>query len=123
MKQQRGKKKYIGLLCFALVLFGFNGWAEAATELNWDRNTESDMLQYRVYACSVKGCTAAKGVTPTATVSQTAVGVRLKWSLPVDTEGALVVTAVDTSNNESGATVSVPFDTKAPAVPSGVQTQ
>ena len=89
----------------------------AATELAWDRNTEVDMLQYRVYACTVKGCTAAKGVTPTATVPQVIVGVVPKWPLPANTEGAAVVTAVDTSNNESGASVSVPFDTKAPAIP------
>ena len=106
-KKKSGKKKYVGVLCFVLVLFGFSSFAEAATELAWDRNTEVDMLQYRVYACTVKACTASKGVTPTATIAQTATGVRPRWPLPLDTEGALVVTAVDTSNNESGATVAV----------------
>lgn len=116
--------KYLVLCLIAVsLLCAFGSLSEAATEANWDRNTEVDMLQYRVYSCIVKGCTATKGVTPTATVPQTAVGTRPKWSLPLDTEGALVVTAVDTSNNESGASVSVPFDTKAPTVPSGVQTQ
>ena len=123
MKKKGGKKQYLGLLCCVLVLVGFSGWAEAATDLTWDRNIESDMLQYRIYTCTVRGCTAVKGATPTATVPQTLVGVRPQWSLPTNTEGAAVVTAVDTSNNESGASVQAPFDTKAPAVPSGVQTQ
>ena len=98
-------------------------WAAAATEANWARNSEADLLQYRVYTCQVKGCTAVKGVTPAATIPQTAAGVRPKWTLPVNVEGALAVTAVDTSNNESGASVSVPFDTMAPAIPTDVQTQ
>ena len=110
-------KRLVFIAMCVLALVGWASWLQAATELAWDRNTEVDMLQYRVYSCAVKGCTAVKGVTPTATIPQVIVGAVPKWPLPANTEGAAVVTAVDTSNNESGATVSVPFDTKAPAIP------
>ena len=84
-------KVVMGLvLCLAVLPWS----AEAATEMSWARNSETDMLQYRVYACVVKDCVAVKGVTPTAIIPQTAAGVRPKWTLMQNTEGAAVVTAV-----------------------------
>lgn len=111
----------LAALCIACALALAPTIAAAATEANWARNGEADLLQYRVYTCLVKGCTAVKGATAAAVIPQTASGVRPKWDLPQGAEGALAVTAVDTSNNESGASVSVPFDTAPPAIPTDVQ--
>lgn len=110
------------------VLFiglGFAGLANAATEANWARNAEADTKEYNVYACQPAGCTVTKNVAMKVTpaIPQTATGVRPKWLLPGNLEGSVGVTAVDNSGNESGLSVPVPFDTKAPAIPADVQTQ
>lgn len=108
----------IGLVLGCLL--GFVGWADAATNANWARNSETDVASYKVYACQPAGCVPTK-TTVTSMVPQPAVGVRPSWLLPVNLEGSVAVTAVDTSGNESGLSVAVPFDTKAPAIPADLQ--
>jgi len=115
------KKRLLGLILVLSVLCLFVPWASAATKADWARNSEAYMASYKVYACQPAGCVPTK-TTVTATISQTAVGVRPSWTLPVNLEGTVAVTAVDTSGNESGLSVAVPFDTKAPVVPTDVQT-
>jgi hypothetical protein len=98
--------------------------AQAATVADWARNAETDMSGYNVYACLTKGCVVAKSPAQfQVAVPQTAAGVRPRWTLPVGQEGALAISAVDVSGNESGLSVSVPFDSKAPAIPLDVKTQ
>jgi len=114
-------QRIIGLSVLLVSLLGYAEWANAATKADWARNGEVDLGSYRVYACQPKGCVPTK-TTVTATVVQTAVGVRPQWLLPLDLEGTVAVTAVDTSGNESGLSVAVPFDTKAPTTPVDLQT-
>ena len=104
-----------------LFVLGYAGWVSAATKADWARNGEADVATYKVYACQPAGCVPTK-TTVTATVPQTTVGVRPSWTLPVNLEGTVAVTAVDTAGNESGLSVAVPFDTKAPTTPVDLQT-
>jgi hypothetical protein len=113
--------KSIIILSSLVLCLSCAGWAHAATNANWARNAEADVASYKVYACQPAGCVPTKTIV-TATVPQTTVGVRPSWTLPVNLEGTVAVTAVDLSGNESGLSVAVPFDTKAPVVPTDVQT-
>lgn len=117
------KSLHVVLMGSLLAVVLCAGLAEAGNA-NWARNAEPDMAGYNIYVCLSPGCTASK--TPAmkqgGMVPQSAVGSRPSWTLPTGLEGGFSVTAVDLSGNESGATVSVPFDQKAPATPSDVQT-
>jgi hypothetical protein len=107
---------FIGLFA-VLALFTITAPAFAGT-LQWDRNTEADMDHYNVYACLVPGCTVLQSSAmklPNAIV-QPAAGIVPSTPLPVG-EGVVAVSAVDHAGNESGLSVSIPFDAKAPAVP------
>jgi hypothetical protein len=101
-----------------IVWCGMVGVGHAAN-LAWDRNTEGDMSHYRVYACFTKGCAVVQNnaMLQPGTVAQTAVGTVPTWPLPAGKEGTVAVSAVDTSFNESGLSVSVPFDVVSPATP------
>lgn len=103
------------VLVFLIVFF--IGKAHALT-LQWDRNVESDVKDYGVYACFVKGCAVVKSTATLQTfVGQSVVGSFPIWPLPPGIEGAVSVTARDTSLNESGLSVSVFFDAAAPSIP------
>ena len=96
-----------------------------AKDLVWDRNTETDMQDYQVWACETVNCVVVKSqANLKATVPQTAAGVSPKWTLPATLlEGSIAVSARDQSLNESGLSVSVPFDQKAPAIPANPRLQ
>ena len=91
-------------------------WAYADTLLEWDRNTD-DTVKYNVYVCSVKNCVVSTASLKSADIPQTAVGVVPNFTLPLNTEGTVAVTATDAANNESGLSVFIPFDKKAPIIP------
>ena len=102
------------------ILFLCWASAAAAATLVWDRNSESDMKDYQVWACFTLNCVVVKSPAnlQPGTVPQTASGV--KPSVAFDTtnkEGSVAVSARDQSLNESGLSVAVPFDQKAPAIP------
>lgn len=90
-----------------------------AKDLVWDRNTEADMQDYQVWACETPSCVVLKTqANLKATIPQTAAGVVPKWTIPATMlEGSVAVSARDQSLNESGLSVAVPFDQKAPAIP------
>jgi hypothetical protein len=115
------------LLGISLLVLSWScaGLASAATEGNWARNSEADLSGYNVYACFTVGCTVTKtaAMKQSPAITQTAVGLRPRWILPTGQDGVFAVTAFDTSANESGLSVSVPFSTTAPAIPSDVRTQ
>lgn len=93
--------------------------ASAAT-LEWDRNAEPDMKDYQVWACFTPSCVVIKApaMLQPLTVTQPAVGVKPTFSLDIaNKEGAAAVSARDLTLNESGLSVPVPFDGKAPATP------
>lgn len=96
-----------------------------AKDLIWDRNSETDMQDYQVWACQTVNCVVLKTqANLLATVPQTASGVLPKWTLPSTlTEGSMAVSARDKSLNESGLSVPVPFDQVSPAVPANPRLQ
>lgn len=104
-------------LMLAAGLIG--GTAHAAT-LEWDRNAESDMKDYQVWACFTPSCVVIKapGMLQPGTVLQPPVGTKPTATLDiVNKEGSVAVSARDLSLNESGLSVAVPFDQKAPGTP------
>ena len=112
----------IGLFAF-FAFFAITAPAFAGS-LQWDLNTEADMDHYNVYACLSPGCTvlqspAMKQPNP---VVQPAAGIVPSTPLPVG-EGVMAVSAVDHSGNESGLSVSIPFDAKAPTAPVNLRIQ
>lgn len=89
-----------------------------ALTASWNPNAETDMKEYGVYMCKVKGCAVQRipeqQVAVVPHVNGTA---RPTWVLPNQLEGTLAVTARDTSGNESELSNQVPFDSLAPKVP------
>ena len=108
-------KTLILVFGFLVLLAGVAG----AASLEWDRNVESDMANYRVYACFTKGCVVTQSgpMLQPGTVAQPAVGAIPKWPIPANKEGSLAVSAVDTSANESPLSAPVGFDTLVPSAP------
>lgn len=106
------------LLAVSALLIVLASGAQAK-DLVWDRNSESDMKDYQVWACETPNCVVLKSAANLrATIPQTAVGVVPKWTLPTALlEGSLAVSARDQSLNESGLSVPVPFDQVAPVIP------
>jgi hypothetical protein len=89
-----------------------------AVSLVWDRNAEADMKDYQIWACFTPSCVVIKNAASLqGTVPQTASGVIPTWPIPAGQEGSVAVSARDQSLNESGLSVPVPFDVKAPGVP------
>ena len=113
------------LLLFLGAILIVPSLAIAAT-LTWDRNTELDMKDYAVYACFTANCVVTKTSTmlqPGFTL-QPVVGVLPTHILDiVGKEGSVAVTARDQALNESGLSVQVPFDVKAPVSPGGPRFQ
>lgn len=108
----------IGLAIGLLVA----GQVSAAT-LEWDRNTEPDMKDYAVWACFTPSCVVIKSATTLqpGLVSQTVSGVKPTYQLAIEgKEGAVAVSARDQSLNESGLSVPLPFDARAPQTPAGL---
>lgn len=109
----------------ALAMLGISV-SSYATDVNaltaeWVRNAESDMKEYRMYLCEGANCTIAK--TPAmmaATIPQPAVGVVPSWRMPDGKVGAIAVSAIDLSGNESGLSNVVRFDTATPGTPTGL---
>lgn len=105
-----------GVIC----LLGSLSTVSGAATLDWDRNTETDMKDYQVYACFTPSCVVIKNATmlQPGTVLQPAVGVKPSYVLDIaGKEGSAAVTARDQSLNESPLSVPVPFDQKAPLAP------
>lgn len=108
----------LGVLC-SLVLAGT---AEAATA-TWAKNTESDMKDYGVYMCFTKGCAADKSAANLQSYVSHSATVNPSFPIPANTEGGVSVSARDTAGNESGVTVTVPFDQAAPKTPASLTVQ
>lgn len=109
----------IGLLVCCVLLGSLGSLSYAAT-LTWDRNAEPDLKDYQVWACFTPSCVVIKspGTLQPGPVLQPASGQTPQYTLDIaGKEGAAAISARDQSLNESGLSVSVPFDQKAPAVP------
>lgn len=111
------------MLTVGLLTLWLASVAQAAT-LSWDRNSEEDMKDYQVYGCFTKGCTVerSQAMLRSNPISQPEVGTIPTFDIDLDgKEGALAVTARDTSGNESPLSVPLPFDRMAPASPTAVK--
>lgn len=111
------KNRYLTALLLLCLLCA--GSAEAAT-LEWTRNSETDMQDYQIWACFMPSCVVVKSPTTLqpGTVVQPAAGVKPSYVIDIaGREGAVAVSARDRSGNESGLSVSVPFDQVAPSIP------
>lgn len=108
------------------LLFGFGsfvGSAEAAT-LSADANTEPDWDHDNIYQCLGAGCTVLQNsaMKLAITMPKTTGGVRPSATVAITgLEGKFAVSASDVSGNESGLSVPLPFDLKAPLTPTGPQ--
>lgn len=122
MKQRR--PMIVGMMAAALAL-GCAGLAEAAT-LTWDRNAETDMQDYQVWACFTPSCVVVKSAATLqpGTVVQPATGVNPQYVIDLaGREGSIAISARDRSLNESGLSVAVPFDQRPPANPANPRFQ
>jgi hypothetical protein len=90
-----------------------------ALTASWKQNTETDMKEYVVYMCKVKGCTVVQDAAQQVAIVPFNASVAPTWVLPNIIEGTLAVSARDTSGNESELSNQVPFDTQAPKAPTG----
>lgn len=117
------------ILFFALLVSALASPAFAqAVTFEWNRNAETDMKDYKMYACFTLGCTVVKDpVNLIGTILQTAAGVKPTLAYTIGPRaGAAAVTARDTSNNESGLSAPVSFnqlpvpDATAPSPPTGL---
>lgn len=104
-----------------LTFFGIGLLVKAAfsATLQWDRNSEPDMSNYEIYTCTPNPTCTIQQVPASriGIVPQPAVGVVPSFTIPAGTEGKIAVSASDSTGNESGLSVPVPFDAKAPLVP------
>ena len=118
------KKFIVGV--FLLSLLALPAFA-ASPEFAWSPNVEPDMKNYNVYICKVKGCVASDlgslwvGSVPHVFVNPPA---QYTFPVPLDIEGAAVITAEDKSGNKSGPSNMVSFSTVPnlpPAAPTTLQ--
>lgn len=113
---------YIVLLLLSVSSLFVPTRAQGAT-LEWDRNNEPDMGDYRVYACWTSGClvTQTSSMLQIGTIPQTPLGIKPSVSFGiVNKEGRVAVSARDLNLNESGLSVSIPFDAVAPSIPNNL---
>lgn len=113
MKRRIGVLSILGIM----VVFASPAFALTAT---WKNNTESDMKEYVVYLCKVKGCTVIQEAAQQVAVVPFNPSVTPSWPIPTGIDGTLAVSAKDTSGNESGLSNQVPFDQSKPSIPSGL---
>lgn len=105
-----------------MVVVLITGNLHAAT-LEWDRNPESDMKDYLVYACFTPSCVLVKSPSTLqpSPVVQPALGVKPSFVIDLSNkQGFIGVSARDQSANESGLSVPLPFDQVTPSIPANL---
>lgn len=117
-----GNRSLIFSCLLVLCVVGSTVSAEAATA-TWSKNTESDMKDYGVYMCFTRGCAADKSAANLQSYVSHSATVNPSFPIPPNTEGGVAVSARDTAGNESGVTVTVPFDQAAPKTPASLTVQ
>jgi hypothetical protein len=112
----------VKVLILLLGILSLSVSGVSAATLEWNRNSETDMKDYAVWACFTAGCVVTKSATTLqpGLVVQPAVGATPTYSLDiVGKSGSVAVSARDLSLNESGLSVAVPFDATPPLAPAG----
>ena len=114
---------YLAVASLIAVLSGYtSAFAETITVM-WNPNTEADMKEYRIYYCPSAPC-SNNSISLKATVAHP----NISTSFQVDKSGAIAMTAVDTSGNQSFLSNSIPFsliqvDTTEPNPPTGIRVE
>jgi len=111
-------KKIISLLIFILVISSTIYAATINITFVWNYNEESDLAGYKLYQSNISGDYTSDAVAIIYRDTNT-------YTYQIDMEGGIqsyfVLTAFDTSENESGYSNEVPFiffiDTNAPLTP------
>ena len=112
--------KWMALL-FVVLMWNAPVWAAAPANFVWDRNTEVDMLEYRIYTCSSSAtCIPTLSI---GTVPQPSVGATPSFAIPANSQGRAAVTAVDLVGNESGLSNVLQFDKQPPTNPLNLRAQ
>ena len=93
---------FLLLITIGVIPIGCSQSSATHKQLTWDANKESDMKEYRIYACPALPCLASG--TPFATVTHTGTPTTYSVVIP-DTDSYYVAYAVDTALN-----ISVPSD-------------
>ena len=92
-----------------ILLSGNTAFADKSITFSWDANTESDLAGYRLYEVTAAGSHSLVADVGNV-IAHTVI-------VPDVTDKAWVLTAYDTTNNESGYSNAVNIDTKAPGSP------
>jgi len=110
------------LILAGLLILAGCGRDSSATHriLVWDSNSESDMKEYRVYACSVTPCLGSG--TPLATMVHVPTQTTHSFVLP-HTDQYYVVYAVDTALNVSSPSTTAFANVTAPSAPANLRVQ
>jgi len=117
-KKELIMKKIISLLIFILVISSTIYAATINITFVWNYNEESDLAGYKLYQSNISGDYTSDAVAIIYRDTNT-------YTYQIDMEGGIqsyfVLTAFDTSENESGYSNEVPFiffiDTNAPLTP------
>ena len=112
--------KWMALL-FVVLMWHAPVWAAAPTNFIWDRNVETDVDHYNVFACSTSAVCVPN--TNIGTVLQPPVGTSPTFAIPPNTQGRAAVTAVDLVGNESGLSNVLSFDKQPPGNPLNLRAQ
>ena len=108
-------KNLITILALAIMLMASTAWAGTNISFMWDKNTEVDLAGYNIYQSDESGVYDISKLVGTITAPD------VTFTLNDISDGVhyWVVTAFDTSGNESGYSNEVTFsgDTIAPENP------
>ena len=104
----------VSFLMLASLVFG----ASVPIKFAWDYNTETDLAGYKLYRTE-----GTRALLATIPIKEPILPFLVSVNLPDGASGiaTFVLTAYDTSGNESGDsnTVTYPFDLGPPAAPAG----
>ena len=118
------KKTVFTIILLVIIGVAFNAQAAVEVTATWSANSESDLAGYNIYRSSTSGSGYVK--LNSSIIAKTSSPQYVdSISGSVETTYYYVVTAVDTSGNESSSSNegSTHIDTSAPNPPSGITVQ
>jgi fibronectin type 3 domain-containing protein len=118
------KKTVFTIILLVIIGVAFNAQAAVEVTATWSANSESDLAGYNIYRSSTSGSGYVK--LNSSIIAKTSSPQYVdSISGSVETTYYYVVTAVDTSGNESAYSSegSTHIDTSAPNPPSGITVQ
>jgi len=118
------KKAIFTLIVLFVMGAAFSAQAAVQVTATWSPNTESDLAGYNIYRSTTSGSGYVK-INSSVIIKTTAPQYVDNFTGSVEGNYYYVVTAVDTSGNESAYSNegSTHIDTSAPAPPNGITVQ